>query len=36
MLVSWAVPALHAGEFVYVRAVQQDAGAAWSSPWFIE
>jgi hypothetical protein len=36
MLVSWVVPALHPGEFLYVRAVQQDAGAAWSSPWFIE
>jgi len=36
MLVSWAVPELHAGEFLYVRAVQQDAGVAWSSPWFIE
>ncbi len=36
MLVSWAVPPLHAGEFLYVRVVQQDAGVAWSSPWFIE
>ncbi len=36
MLVSWAVPELHAGEFLYVRVVQQDEGAAWSSPWFIE
>ena len=27
---------LRAGEYVYVRAVQGDAGAAWSSPIFIE
>ena len=26
---------LRAGEYVYVRAVQQDGGAAWSSPVFI-
>ena len=36
MLVRWAVPELRAGEFLYVRAVQEDGGAAWSSPWFIE
>jgi hypothetical protein len=27
---------LRAGEYVYVRAVQKDGGAAWSSPFFIE
>jgi len=27
---------LHAGDFVYVRAVQEDQGAAWSSPIFFE
>ena len=27
---------LHSGEFVYVRAVQEDDGAAWSSPIFFE
>jgi hypothetical protein len=32
----WTVPPLDPGDFVYVRAVQQDGGAAWSSPWFIE
>jgi hypothetical protein len=36
MLVRWAVPELRAGEFLYVRVVQQNGGAAWSSPWFIE
>ena len=36
MLVSWAVPPLRAGDFLYVRVVQEDAGVAWSSPWFIE
>ena len=36
LLVSWAAPELHAGEFLYVRVVQQNGGAAWSSPWFIE
>ena len=36
MLVRWAVPELRAGEFLYVRAVQENGGAAWSSPWFIE
>jgi hypothetical protein len=36
ILVRWGVPELRAGEFVYVRAVQEDGGAAWSSPWFIE
>ncbi len=28
---------LHPGDYVYVRAVQQDGGAAWSSPiYFVE
>jgi hypothetical protein len=27
---------LRAGEYVYVRVVQDDGGAAWSSPFFIE
>ena len=31
-----AVPGLHAGEYVYVRVIQEDGGAAWSSPFFIE
>ena len=26
---------LAAGEYVYVRVVQQDGGAAWSSPFFV-
>lgn len=36
ILTRWAVPPLDTGDFLYVRAVQQDGGAAWSSPWFIE
>ncbi len=32
--VSRSVPSLRAGEFLYVRAVQRDGGAAWSSPFF--
>ncbi len=27
---------LVAGEYVYVRAVQEDDGAAWSSPFFVD
>lgn len=30
------VAGLRAGEALYVRAVQADDGAAWSSPWFVE
>jgi hypothetical protein len=30
------VEGLRAGEYLYVRAVQQDGGAAWSSPIFFE
>jgi hypothetical protein len=26
---------LAAGEFLYVRVVQEDGGAAWSSPFFV-
>jgi hypothetical protein len=33
---SLPLPELRAGEYVYVRAVQTDGGAAWSSPFFIE
>jgi len=29
-----AVPRLAAGEYLYVRALQRDGGAAWSSPFF--
>jgi hypothetical protein len=36
VLARWAVPPLRPGDFVYVRVVQQDGGAAWSSPWFVE
>lgn len=28
--------ALAAGEYLYVRAVQEDGGAAWSSPFFVD
>ena len=27
---------LKPGEYLYVRVIQQDGGAAWSSPFFIE
>ncbi len=30
------LPGLGPGEYVYVRAVQRDGGAAWSSPFFVE
>jgi hypothetical protein len=30
------VEALRAGEYIYVRAIQEDGGAAWSSPIFFE
>ncbi len=30
------IEGLRAGEYIYVRVVQQDGGAAWSSPIFIE
>jgi hypothetical protein len=28
-------PALRAGDYLYVRVVQEDDGAAWSSPFFV-
>jgi len=31
-----AITDLAAGEYVYVRAVQADGGAAWSSPFFVD
>jgi hypothetical protein len=30
------VEGLRPGEYLYVRAVQEDGGAAWSSPIFLE
>ncbi len=30
------VRGLESGEYLYVRAVQQDGGAAWSSPFFVD
>jgi hypothetical protein len=30
------IEGLRAGEYIYVRVVQQDGGTAWSSPIFIE
>ena len=30
------VRALRSGEYLYVRAVQEDGGAAWSSPFAVE
>jgi hypothetical protein len=33
---AWALADLRSGEYVYVRAVQEDGGAAWSSPFFID
>ena len=30
------IPALAPGEFLYVRVVQTNEGAAWSSPFFAE
>ena len=30
------VEALRPGEYVYVRAVQRDGGAAWSSPIYVD
>jgi len=36
LLISYPVRALRAGEYVYVRVVQRDGGAAWSSPFFLE
>ena len=30
------LPGLEKGDYVYVRAVQRDGGAAWSSPFFVQ
>ncbi len=30
-----SIPSLKAGEYHYVRVVQEDEGAAWSSPIFV-
>src|SRR5690606_11999523 len=31
----WVAPRLRPGEYLYVRVVQEDRGAAWSSPFFL-
>ena len=36
VLAAYPVRALRPGEYVYVRVVQVDGGAAWSSPFFLE
>jgi hypothetical protein len=36
MRLSEPVAGLAAGEYLYVRAVQEDGGAAWSSPFFVD
>ena len=36
LLLGYPVRALRAGEYLYVRVVQRDGGAAWSSPFFVE
>ncbi len=36
LLFSYPVSGLRAGEYLYVRAIQRDGGAAWSSPFFLE
>ncbi|RMD86227.1 MAG: DUF3604 domain-containing protein, partial [Candidatus Dadabacteria bacterium] len=33
---AYSLGALQAGEYVYVRVLQRDGGAAWSSPIFVE
>ena len=35
LVLEFEIPELTAGEYVYVRAVQEDGFAAWSSPFFI-
>ena len=35
LAVELELPPLAAGEYLYVRAVQEDGGAAWSSPFFV-
>ncbi len=32
----WALTGLEGGDYLYIRAVQTDGGAAWSSPFFVE
>ncbi len=34
--VVWSIRGLESGDFLYLRVVQVDGGAAWSSPFFIE
>jgi hypothetical protein len=36
MRFSETVTGLAAGEYLYVRVVQEDGGAAWSSPFFVD
>jgi hypothetical protein len=36
LLTTLELEPLRAGEYLYVRAVQEDEGAAWSSPFFVE
>jgi len=36
LLLTYPVVELRAGEYLYVRVVQRDGGAAWSSPFFVE
>ncbi len=33
---SFPIPRLEPGEFLYVRVLQHDSGAAWSSPFFAD
>jgi hypothetical protein len=35
LLMAYPVEGLRAGEYLYVRVVQRDGGAAWSSPFFV-
>ena len=34
--VVWSISGLESGDFLYLRVLQVDGGAAWSSPFFIE
>ncbi len=36
LLLAYPVRQMRAGEYLYVRVVQRDGGAAWSSPFFVE
>jgi hypothetical protein len=31
-----SIPRLRAGDYIYIRIIQQDGGTAWSSPIFVE